>query len=58
MRRLESNLSGSRTDLALVSLKLLNAMATYASGKEQKAVFDAFAWDAKVRSLSLTNVDK
>lgn len=47
MRKLESNISGARTDVALVSLKLLNAMANFASGKEQKAVFDAFAWDSK-----------
>lgn len=48
LRRLESYLSGSHTDLTLSTLKLLLAMSNFAGSKEQKTFLDAFTWDAKV----------
>lgn len=50
MRRIHSNLSGSHNELILVTLRLLNAMSTFASGQERKSVLEAFAWDTKVSS--------
>ena len=53
IRRLGTYLGGSHNDLILATLKLFNAMSTFGSGRERKAVFDAFPWDNKVISLSL-----
>ena len=49
MRHLNSYLGGSHNDLIMAALKVLNAMTAFASGKEQKALFEAFAWETKVR---------
>ena len=49
MRRLNSNLGGSHNELILVTLKLLNAISAFASGRERKALLDAFAWETKAR---------
>ncbi|KAH9931396.1 ribosome 60S biogenesis N-terminal-domain-containing protein [Amylocystis lapponica] len=47
MHRLNSYLGGSHTELILVTLKLFNSMSDLASGRERKAVLEAFAWEAK-----------
>jgi nucleolar pre-ribosomal-associated protein 1 len=50
--RLNTYLSGSHSELLLVSLKLWNSMSNYGSGSERKAVLDAFAWEAKVAIIT------
>jgi nucleolar pre-ribosomal-associated protein 1 len=50
--RLNTYLSGSHSELLLVSLKLWNSMSNYGSGSERKAVLDAFAWEAKVALIT------
>jgi nucleolar pre-ribosomal-associated protein 1 len=49
MRRLNSNLGGSHNELILMTLKLLNAISAFASGRERKTLLDAFAWETKAR---------
>lgn len=48
MRRLMSNLGGSHNELVLVTLKLLNAMSSFAGGLGRKSLSEAFAWETKV----------
>jgi nucleolar pre-ribosomal-associated protein 1 len=48
MRRLNSYLGSSDNELILVTLKLFNAMSAFSSGRERKAVLEAFAWETKV----------
>ncbi|KAL4075510.1 ribosome 60S biogenesis N-terminal-domain-containing protein [Scleroderma citrinum] len=48
IRRLTTYLGGSQNDLILATLKLFNAISAFGSGRERKAVFDAFPWDNKV----------
>jgi len=52
MRRLNSYLGGTHTELILVTLKLFNGMSYFAGGREKKAVLDSFAWEMKVCLLS------
>ena len=47
--RLNLYLTGTHSELILVTLKLFYAMSTFSGGKERKTVMDAFAWEAKVR---------
>ncbi|TDL17669.1 hypothetical protein BD410DRAFT_754176 [Rickenella mellea] len=53
MRTLEMHLSGSRTDQALMTMKLLNSISEFAGGKERKALLQAFTWDSKVMNKLL-----
>jgi nucleolar pre-ribosomal-associated protein 1 len=53
MRRINSYLGGSHTELILVTLKLLNGLSSYAAGKERRTVLEMFSWETKVRSLTL-----
>jgi nucleolar pre-ribosomal-associated protein 1 len=46
--RLNTYLSGTHSELILVSLKLWNSLSSYRSGDARKIVMDAFAWEAKV----------
>ncbi|KAI5834791.1 hypothetical protein K523DRAFT_368872 [Schizophyllum commune Tattone D] len=46
-RRLFVALSGSSNDLILATLKLLNALANFASGRERKAVVELLPWEGK-----------
>jgi nucleolar pre-ribosomal-associated protein 1 len=48
MRKLNSYLGGSHTELLLVTLKLLNSMSAFAGGRERKAILESFAWETKV----------
>lgn len=48
MHRLNTYLSGSHTELVLVTLKLFNSLVWYAGGQERRAVFESFAWEIKV----------
>jgi nucleolar pre-ribosomal-associated protein 1 len=48
LRRIESYLSSSHSDLTLAALKLLLAMSKFAGSKEQKSLLEAFSWDAKM----------
>ncbi|TRM62838.1 ribosome 60S biogenesis N-terminal-domain-containing protein [Schizophyllum amplum] len=47
-RRVMLALSGSSNDLVLATLKLLNAMAGFASGRERKAVLEQLTWEGKL----------
>lgn len=44
-------INGSNSELTLVSLKLFNGMSGFSSGRERRAVMDAFAWETKVSKL-------
>ncbi|KAL0058378.1 hypothetical protein AAF712_014958 [Marasmius tenuissimus] len=46
-RKLNSFIGGSHTDLVLSSMKLLNSMSDFASGKERRSVLESFHIDAK-----------
>ncbi|KAI5885092.1 uncharacterized protein SCHCODRAFT_02753782 [Schizophyllum commune H4-8] len=46
-RRLFVALSGSSNDLILATLKLVNALANFASGRERKAVVELLPWEGK-----------
>ncbi|KAG5724436.1 Laccase-2 [Termitomyces sp. T112] len=46
-RRLNSYLGGSHAELILVTLKLFNAMSSFAGGREKKSVSEAFGWELK-----------
>ncbi|KAL1732959.1 ribosome 60S biogenesis N-terminal-domain-containing protein [Schizophyllum commune] len=46
-RRLFVALTGSSNDLILATLKLLNALANFASGRERKAVVELLPWEGK-----------
>ncbi|KAG6897168.1 hypothetical protein C0992_003674 [Termitomyces sp. T32_za158] len=46
-RRLNSYLGGSHAELILVTLKLFNAMSSFAGGREKKSVLEAFGWELK-----------
>jgi len=48
MRRLNSLIRGSSSDLILVTLKLFDSMSAFASGRERKVLLESFAWDSKV----------
>ncbi|PFH47812.1 hypothetical protein AMATHDRAFT_6373 [Amanita thiersii Skay4041] len=50
IRRLNSYLGGTNNELISVTLKLYHALSTFAGGREQKSVIDAFPW--KLKSLS------
>jgi hypothetical protein len=49
MRRLNSFVRGSHSELILATLRLLNSMSAFASGKERKTILESFAWESKVR---------
>lgn len=49
VRKLDAALAGANSELCLAALKLLNAVSSFAGGKEQKALLEAFSWDVKVR---------
>ncbi|KAK1230054.1 hypothetical protein PQX77_006870 [Marasmius sp. AFHP31] len=46
-RKLNSFVGGSHTDLVLSSMKLLNSVSDFASGKERRSVLESFHIDAK-----------
>ena len=50
MRRLNTYIGGSHTELILVTLKLFNSMSAFANGKERKTLLELFAWEIKVHS--------
>lgn len=50
LRKMDSYLSGGRSELCLVTLKVLNALSTFAGGQEQKGLLRTFRWDVKVCS--------
>ncbi|KAJ7675860.1 ribosome 60S biogenesis N-terminal-domain-containing protein [Mycena polygramma] len=47
MRKLNSYLGGSHTELLLVTLKLFNSMSTFGGGRERKSLLESFAWETK-----------
>ncbi|KAJ7175823.1 ribosome 60S biogenesis N-terminal-domain-containing protein [Mycena filopes] len=47
MRKLNSYIGGSHTELLLVTLKLFNSMSAFAGGKERKSILESFAWETK-----------
>ncbi|KAJ3573727.1 hypothetical protein NP233_g2249 [Leucocoprinus birnbaumii] len=47
MRRLNSYVVGAHNELTLVTLKLLNAISGFASGREKKTLLDVFQWEMK-----------
>lgn len=51
VHRLNSYLGGSYAELALVALKLYNALSNFAGGRERKSIFEVFAWDIKVSQM-------
>ena len=48
MRKINGFISGTHKDLVIATLKLLNAISSFAGGTEQKSLLDAFVWDVKV----------
>jgi nucleolar pre-ribosomal-associated protein 1 len=54
MRKLNSYIGGSHTELLLVTLKLFNAMTAFGGGRERKSVLESFAWETKVRYKKIT----
>ncbi|KAG6849538.1 hypothetical protein H0H93_007626 [Arthromyces matolae] len=46
-RRLNSYIGGSNAELILVTLKLYNALSSFAGGREKKLVLEAFGWELK-----------
>lgn len=50
MEKLESYLSGSHTELCLMSLKVLNAISNFANGKDQKPLMEGLSWNIKACS--------
>ncbi|KAG6873594.1 hypothetical protein C0995_013967 [Termitomyces sp. Mi166 len=46
-RRLNSYLGGSHAELILVTLKLFNAVSSFAGGREKKPVLESFGWELK-----------
>ncbi|KAJ7250903.1 ribosome 60S biogenesis N-terminal-domain-containing protein [Mycena haematopus] len=47
MRKLNSYLGGSHTELLLVTLKLFNSMTAFAGGRERKPILESFGWETK-----------
>ncbi|KIJ58791.1 hypothetical protein HYDPIDRAFT_119198 [Hydnomerulius pinastri MD-312] len=47
LRRLNSYLSETHSELILSTLKLFHALSIFGSGRERKAAFEAFPWDNK-----------
>ncbi|KAL4250925.1 Nucleolar pre-ribosomal-associated protein 1 [Abortiporus biennis] len=47
MARLNTNLTSSHNDTILFTLKLFNSLSSFAGGRERKALYESFAWDAK-----------
>jgi nucleolar pre-ribosomal-associated protein 1 len=47
VRRMNSYLGGTHSELILVTLKLFNVMASFAGGREKMAVMDSFGWEIK-----------
>ncbi|KAI0030390.1 ribosome 60S biogenesis N-terminal-domain-containing protein [Vararia minispora EC-137] len=47
IQNLNGYLSSSHNDLVLATLKLFNAVSTFAGGREQRALMDVFAWESK-----------
>ncbi|KAI0311527.1 ribosome 60S biogenesis N-terminal-domain-containing protein [Amylostereum chailletii] len=47
IQHLNSYLAVSHKDLIIATLKLFNALSTFAGGREQRALSDAFGWDTK-----------
>ncbi|KIJ58797.1 hypothetical protein HYDPIDRAFT_33810 [Hydnomerulius pinastri MD-312] len=45
LRRLNAYLCGTHNELILATLKLFHAISIFGSGRERKAVFEAFPWD-------------
>ncbi|KLO07343.1 hypothetical protein SCHPADRAFT_652933 [Schizopora paradoxa] len=48
IHRLQALFSGSHTDTTLATLKLVNNISSFASGRERKALLEAFTWELKV----------
>ncbi|KAK7040796.1 hypothetical protein VNI00_009702 [Paramarasmius palmivorus] len=46
-RKTNAYLAGSHNDLILSTLKLLNGMSDFASGKERRQLLDGLGWDTK-----------
>ncbi|KAK7048326.1 ribosome 60S biogenesis N-terminal-domain-containing protein [Favolaschia claudopus] len=47
MKKLNSYLGGSHTELLLVTMKLFNSMSAYGGGRERKSILESFAWETK-----------
>ncbi|KAJ7644108.1 ribosome 60S biogenesis N-terminal-domain-containing protein [Roridomyces roridus] len=47
MRKLNSYLGGSHSELLLVTLKLLNSMSSFGGGRERKSILESFGWETK-----------
>ncbi|KAH7884073.1 ribosome 60S biogenesis N-terminal-domain-containing protein [Phlebopus sp. FC_14] len=47
MRWLNSHLSGTHNELILASLRLVNTISAFGSGRERKSLFETFHWDNK-----------
>lgn len=58
MRKTESFLSGSHTDLVLMTMKLVHGISTFAGGKEKRTLLESFIWDVKVSFIQCTRVSK
>jgi len=56
MRRLNTYLGGSHTELILVTLKLFTAMSAFAGGRERKTVLEGFAWQTKVERVIIFDI--
>jgi nucleolar pre-ribosomal-associated protein 1 len=54
MKKLNSYLGGSHTELLLVTLKLFNTMSVFGGGRERKSILEAFAWETKVCSKNIS----
>ncbi|KZT20563.1 hypothetical protein NEOLEDRAFT_1140540 [Neolentinus lepideus HHB14362 ss-1] len=46
-QRLNTYLNGGHSESILVTLKLFNALSSFAGGREKKAVLESFAWESK-----------
>ncbi|TFK53356.1 hypothetical protein OE88DRAFT_1696250 [Heliocybe sulcata] len=46
-QRLNTHLNGGHSESILVTLKLFNALSSFAGGREKKMVLEAFAWESK-----------
>ena len=47
-RCMNSYIGGSHNELIIASLKLYNAMSSFASGRDKSSVLEGFGWDIKV----------
>jgi nucleolar pre-ribosomal-associated protein 1 len=56
LRYMNSYIGASHKELIIATLKLFNAMSSFASGRDKNSVLQGFGWDVKVFFLGLFRV--